>query len=243
MALGMGLKMQPVSAKYRGVLRPARSGTLWMVSVVFSLALNLVLFDLMPRLIAGDTGDPECYRLIEKVNVIRIKRPSPPVRKKEKKIEPKPKAPPQTLTRKKTVRTHRPMKQTVDLPFEINRKLPPISGTLPVAPMQTVSLGTPDLNGIFGIGEIDHPLTPLAQIPPIYPMRARRKGIEGWVKVRFIVDEEGRVDDISIIKSHPRNIFDAPVLRCVSAWRFTPGTVGGVPVKTWVETTVRFDLE
>jgi periplasmic protein TonB len=239
----MGLKKQPVSAKSKGVLRPARSGTLWTASVVFSLALNLVLFDLMPRLIAGDTGNPEFSRLIEKVNVIRIKRPPPPVRKKEKKIEPKPKERPKTLTRKKVVRTHRPIKQTVDLPFEINRKLPPISGTLPVPPMQTVSLGTPGLNSIFGIGEIDHPLTPLAQVPPIYPMRARRRGIEGWVKVRFIVDEEGRVDDISIIKSHPRKIFDGPVLRCVSNWRFTPGTVGGVPVKTWVETSIHFDLE
>ena len=239
----MGLKIEPVSAKNKGVLRPARSGTLWMASVAFALALNLVLFDLMPRLIAGDTATPEFSRLIEQVNVVRIKRPPAPVRKKEKKPEPKPKEPPKTLTRKKTVHTHRPIKRTVDLPFEINRKLPPISGTLPVAPMQTVSLGTPGLNGIFGIGEIDHPLTPLAQIPPIYPMRARRRGIEGWVKVRFIVDKEGRVDDISIVESHPRNIFDAPVIRCVSAWRFTPGTVGGVPVKTWVQTSIHFELE
>lgn len=235
--------MKPVSAKHRGALRPERNGKLWMVSVAFSLALNIVLFDLMPRLIAGDTGEGQVYRLVEQVNVIRIKRPPSPVRKKEKKMEPKPKEPPKTLTRKKMVRTHRPIIQTVDLPFEINRKLPPISGTLPVASMQTVPVGTPGLNGIFGMGEIDHPLTPLAQIPPIYPMGARRRGIEGWVKVRFIVDEEGRVDDILIIKSHPRKIFDAPVLRCVSGWRFTPGTVGGVSVKTRVETTVHFELE
>ena len=36
--------------------RPVRSTTLWMVAVAFSLALNLVFFDLMPRLIASDTG-------------------------------------------------------------------------------------------------------------------------------------------------------------------------------------------
>ena len=135
------------------------------------------------------------------------------------------------------------MKQTVDLPFEINPKLPPISGVVSVPPMQMVSLGAPDLKGSYGIGEIDHPLTPLVQVPPIYPMRARRRGIEGWVKVRFIVTEEGRVEDIRVLASRPQKIFDRPVLRCVSDWRFTPGTVGGVPVKTWVETTVRFDLE
>ena len=239
----MGPKMRPVSERNKGMLRPARSGMLWTASVAFSLALNIVLFDLMPRLIAGDTGTPDFGRYIEQVNVIRVKRPPAPVRKKEKKIEPKPKEPPRTLTRKKIVHTHRPIKQTVDLPFEINRKLPPISGTLPVAPMQTVSLGAPGLKASYGMGEIDHPLTPLAQVPPIYPMRARRRGIEGWVKVRFIVDEEGLVKDIRVVESHPRKIFDAPVIRCVSGWRFTPGTVGGVPVKTRVVTTVRFDLE
>ena len=85
-----------------------------MVSLAFSLALNIVLFDLMPRLIANDAGDPDCYRRIEKVNVIRIKRQAPPPSKKEKEIKPRPKEPPKKLTRKKVVQTHRPIKQMFD---------------------------------------------------------------------------------------------------------------------------------
>ena len=237
----MGIKIKSASVNHVGVWRPAQSGTLWTIAVAFSLALNIVLFDLMPRLTVRGPGRPECAQYIEKVNVIRIKRPEPQALKKEKKIKPRPKETPKKLTRNKPV--YAPIKQVVDLPFEINRKLPPISGALPVAPMQMVSLGAPDLNASYGIGEIDHPLTPLVRVPPMYPMRARRRGIEGWVRVRFIVNEEGRVGDISVIESRPKNIFDRPVIRCVSAWRFTPGTVEGVPVNTWVETTIRFDLE
>jgi protein TonB len=32
-------------------------------------------------------------------------------------------------------------------------------------------------------------------------------------------------------------------MRCVSGWRFKPGTVEGMPVKAWAETTIRFKLE
>ncbi|MCD6300309.1 MAG: energy transducer TonB [Dehalococcoidales bacterium] len=235
--------MKPATAEYAGVWRPVRSTTLWTIAAAFSLALNLVFFDLMPRLIDRDAGRIEYSPYIEKVEVIRIRRPEPPARRKEKKEKPNPRETPKSLLRKKQIYANKPVKHTVDLPFEINPKLPAISGTVPVLPVQTVSLGAPDLKGSYGIGEIDHPLTPLVQVRPMYPMRARRRGIEGWVKVRFIVNEEGRVDDISILESHPRKIFDRPVIRCVSAWRFTPGTVEGVPVNTWVETTIRFDLE
>ena len=236
--------MKPATAEYAGVWRPVRSTTLWTIAAAFSLALNLVFFDLMPRLIVRDAGRIEYSPHIEKVEVIRIKRPEPPARRKEKKEKPKqPRETPKKLLQKKPVYVNRPIKHTVELPFEINPKLPTIAGDVAVPPMQTVLLGSPGLKASYGIDEIDHPLTPLVQVPPIYPMRARRSGIEGWVKVRFIVNKEGRVEDISILESHPPKIFDKSVIRCVSAWRFTPGTVEGVPVNTWVETTIRFDLE
>ena len=86
-------------------------------------------------------------------------------------------------------------------------------------------------------------LTPLAKVAPLYPLRARRRGIEGWVTVRFVVNEQGRVDEIDITAAEPEKIFDQSVMQCVSSWRFTPGKVAGVPVKTRVETTIRFELK
>ena len=68
-------------------------------------------------------------------------------------------------------------------------------------------------------------------------------GIQGWVKVRFIVTEQGTVNDISVIEAKPKNIFEHSVIRSLSSWRFTPGTVQGIPVKTLVKTTIRFELD
>ena len=207
---------------------------------MFSLVFNICLFDLMPYLINHRPSRPEFSQLLESVNIIRIKRSETPVRKKEKKHKIKPRDEVKKLEPKKMVHQNLIMKQPVDLSFEINSKLPPISGTLKVPSMKTVHLGP---MGLYEIGEIDRPLVPLAQVPPVYPMRARRMGIEGWVKVRFVVEEDGRVGDVKILGSSPKNIFENTVIRCVSSWRFKPGTVEGVPVSTWVETTIRFDLE
>ena len=222
-------------------MRRAQTIGLWVAATAFSLALNIVLFDLMPGLIDGNPGRPEYEQYMEKVNVIRIKRPETPARKREKKHKIRHKEKAKKLIHKKAVYANRPMKQVVDILFEINPKLSAVPGALPVLPMKRVALGS--LGHLYRIGEIDHPLTPIVQIPPIYPMRARRKGLEGWVKVRFIVNEQGRVENIKILESRPGKIFDNSVSHCVSAWRFSPGTVEGMPVKTWVETIIRFDLE
>ena len=105
------------------------------------------------------------------------------------------------------------------------------------------NLNLPKLKSVFGLAELDKPLIPLVRIPPVYPLSAKRMGIEGWVRVRFIVDEKGNVRDIKIIKSHPKGVFEDATIRAVSKWKFTPGTVEGVPVKTLVETTIKFRLE
>ena len=237
-----GPVMKSVAARDMEVRGPARSTTLWTVALGSSLVLNLFLFDFMPRLIKRDTGGLQSAPYIEKVNVIRLKRPEPPARRKVKEEPPEPEKKPEKVKPKQKMYVNRPAKQPMELPFEINPRLPAMSGTVAMPPMQTVSLGTPDMNAAYGVGEIDHPLTPLSRIPPLYPMRARRRGVEGWVRVRFIVNEEGRAQDIRIVESDPKGIFERSVSRCVAQWRFTPGTVGGIPVKTWVETTVRFDL-
>jgi len=99
------------------------------------------------------------------------------------------------------------------------------------------------LGELFAAGDLDAPLTVISRIPPVYPLHAKQRGIKGWVQVRFVVQEDGRVTDITIQESQPAGVFDASVLRSVAGWRFKPGTVAGTPVKAWAETTIRFELE
>ncbi|WP_303853562.1 energy transducer TonB [Salinicola salarius] len=67
-------------------------------------------------------------------------------------------------------------------------------------------------------------LQPTSRVNPSYPMRARRRGLEGYVEVSFIIQPDGRVDtdSLRVIDADPANVFDRAVEEAVSQWRFPP---------------------
>lgn len=97
--------------------------------------------------------------------------------------------------------------------------------------------------GLFTASQLDSPLTMLAKSPPVYPHSAKRRNIEGWIKVKFVVDEHGQVDQVTVLDAEPEGVFEQSVLRCIASWRFKPGTIGGMAVKALVEQTITFKLE
>jgi protein TonB len=67
-------------------------------------------------------------------------------------------------------------------------------------------------------------LQPTSRVNPSYPMRARRRGMEGYVEVSFIIQPDGRVDtdSLRVIDADPANVFDRAVEEAVSQWQFPP---------------------
>jgi protein TonB len=97
--------------------------------------------------------------------------------------------------------------------------------------------------GLFTAGQLDGPLTALTKTPPVYPRAAKQRNTEGWIKVKFVVNEQGHVDQVTILDAEPKDVFEQSVLRCLDEWRFKPGTVGGRAVKALVEQTISFKLQ
>lgn len=62
---------------------------------------------------------------------------------------------------------------------------------------------------------------------PSFPDSARTAGVEGYVRVEYGVDPEGRVADLAIVESIPRGTFDDAVRSALSTWRYSPGTGPG----------------
>ncbi len=220
------------------ILSKKRSLFLWFAGIAGSLVFNIFLFSIMPSLVSNSSlkrGQDDMYLSL---NMLRIKPPrKPPPEKQEKKIEPKVKK----LSIKKSF-SHKKRK-IEKIPFEINAKLPsgPVALTSP--PAAKFDFSDIGLKDFYEIGEIDGTLVPIVQIQPVYPMRAKSMGIEGWVKVKFLVNQKGLVENIRIVKAVPEGLFEKCVKRCLSAWRFSPGTVEGETVNTQVITTIRFNLE
>jgi len=218
-----------------------RSFSGWAFALVCSVLLNLILFGLMPGLIQRVPDKQDVLENIRQVQVIRIKKPATPPQKKEPE---KPKKPEPAKTPKRFKQKPVKVKSTLKprLDFQLNPKLPaPMDLVIPG--LEHFSMDTPVLKGHYTMGELDSPLTPLVKIPPIYPMLANRRGIEGDVTVEFIVTKKGLVQQIRIIDSTPKHIFDKSVTTCVSQWKFKPGIIEGIPVATLARTTIRFRLE
>lgn len=56
--------------------------------------------------------------------------------------------------------------------------------------------------------------------PPNYPWRARRKGIEGFVKLEFSLDDDGKVTDVEVLDAMPEGVFEKAASRAISRWTF-----------------------
>jgi TonB family protein len=79
--------------------------------------------------------------------------------------------------------------------------------------------------------------TPLERPGPAYPTLAESAGIEGKVRVRFDVREDGGVTNVRVVDSTPPLLFDSVALYAVSSWEYQPGQAAESQ-----QITLRFDL-
>ncbi len=95
---------------------------------------------------------------------------------------------------------------------------------------------------IFDSVDLDQAPQATVKVPPAYPYKARERGIEGYVAVKFLVREDGSVGNVNVLKAKPAGYFEEDVRRALPRWKFQPGRIGGEPVASWVITTLRFNL-
>ena len=77
---------------------------------------------------------------------------------------------------------------------------------------------------------------------PIYPVRARRAGIEGIVMMRVKTDTKGIVNQIEVLRSDS-TILNQAAIDAVSQWQFKPIYERGVPVSISTIVAVKFKLD
>ena len=75
-----------------------------------------------------------------------------------------------------------------------------------------------------------------------YPNKARRKGIQGMVCVRFVVERDVAVGEVEVLRSvHP--LLDEEAVRVVKTFpRFSPGLQRGKPVRVSFSLPMNFSL-
>ena len=101
---------------------------------------------------------------------------------------------------------------------------------------------TSNIGNIFNLKDLDqHPQVRGVQARPNYPFEMRRAGLNGEVVVRFIVDTNGDVRDVEIVRSSQRE-FESAAQQAVLKWKWRPGRKGGKPVATRMQIPIVFNL-
>jgi len=77
----------------------------------------------------------------------------------------------------------------------------------------------------------------------IYPILARRRGIEGKVILKVLVSKTGRPLKVVLERSSGSSILDHAAMKAVRKWFFKPGKLNGKAVEMWVRVPVVYRLK
>ena len=101
---------------------------------------------------------------------------------------------------------------------------------------------TPEPEGpIIVVGEVNKP-EKLSAPQPQYTEIARKARIQGLVIVQAIIDKNGDVTNVKVLKGLSMGLTEAAVA-AVKQWKFKPATLRGKPVDVYYNLTINFSLQ
>jgi TonB family protein len=100
-----------------------------------------------------------------------------------------------------------------------------------------------DLTGPYEMGNQIDPPRIISFSYPDYPENLRKRGIEGDVYLKVLIDESGNVVKGDIYNSSGYNNFDEKAIQVVYKWQFEPAKFRDVAIKSLVIIPIKFKLE
>ena len=100
-----------------------------------------------------------------------------------------------------------------------------------------------DLTGGFSDRKNITPPDIIVYKSPVYPEKLRKREIEGKVKLKVLINREGRAVQIRIAVSSGYRSFDQTALESVKRWQFSPARIGEKIRESWVIIPVAFRLK
>ena len=79
------------------------------------------------------------------------------------------------------------------------------------------------------------------RVAPMYPDLAMRAQVHGVVILEAVVDRDGRVEDVKVLRSIP--LLDAAAVEAVRQWQYSPLFLNGKPERFIVTVTVSFNVK
>lgn len=194
-------------------------GQIYGTSVLVGFPVTLLLFYLMATLISQpiDLGTSSDDQIIDFVRV--SSQSSLQTRSR-------------SLPKKPPVPEKAPDMPKMSVNAQVDAPAPQMAMAAPMASDSLAFGSGPYLGGGVGGGGGgggDREVMPLVRIEPQYPRKAAMTGKEGWVKLKFDVNETGAVENVSIIDAKPPRLFNQSAKRALLKWKYQPKVVDGKP--------------
>ena len=90
-------------------------------------------------------------------------------------------------------------------------------------------------------GDVKAPVV-IKRVEPKYNELARHAKTQGVVVVEAVIDKDGNVDKVKVIKGLPMGLSESAE-EAVRGWKFKPGTLNGEPVDVIFNLTVNFTMQ
>ena len=158
-----------------------------------------------------------------------------------KKKKPQPKAKPKKQTRKlRKLSTPKP---------SLNTDLSQLGSGVPLFAIQNTDLSMDSLLGgsegenqeiVMSAETVDTLPQPLSHCKPRLSRSLIHSQQTGWVKVKLLINAQGQVDNLHVLESQPRGLYDQAVIEAMQGCRWKPASYKGRPTALQTYKTFRF---
>lgn len=80
----------------------------------------------------------------------------------------------------------------------------------------------------------------IRRVDPDYPSAAKHDGIEGSVDLDVTVSARGVVENVSVVRATPPEMFEKSALAAVRKWKYDPRFVDGLPSEAHLKVHLEF---
>lgn len=206
-----------------------------------AVVITVVLCLIAPRM--GSNRTVHLYEPVSAVQLTAFRQPE--FEQKSQRIEPERKPPPMELKtppRKNMMEPEKPELVLAPLQLEMPKMQ---SATLPIAAPEPRKneAGEFGVSGVYDVGVVDTPPRIKNFMPPHYPARAKGRGIEGEVLLRFVITAGGGVREVQIVSAEPAGYFENAARDAVASWSFVAARHHGKNVAVTGEYLLTFTLD
>lgn len=179
----------------------------------------------------------------QKTETKTVTPPAPPVIKTPEKPKP---IKPQPII-KKTEPILPKAKEAEPIPMATKTPVasPPVSTPAPATPSTSSSAtATPTSNkSNVSTPTVSSGVVPISRVEAEYPAIAKRREIEGWVKIEFSITPDGSVENAVVVDAEPENIFNESAITAIEQWKFKAKIIDGIAVSQRAVQKLQFKLE